>query len=625
MVQTQIPCQYTDCQFVAEHASEAVALAIFGSHVVTHQQPATTRAPAKQKLPPIERPHIKQDVTDEDWASFIIEWRRFKRCTDIPAGQEADQLFDCCERGLGRLLIKENPDIIAAGEDELLVALKRMAVIKIATSVRRAKLLASKQDHGESIREFYANVKAQASTCDFNVKCVHTCCVNRPKTDYTALVIKDILVSGIADNEIRKDVLGWPELDAKSDKEVFAFVEDKETAKKAWSGEAAGAAGISAYKKPANSVESEAKKKLAMKGKCSKCNTHISLYTRYRSGRLNSVPFHMCYKCFKVSNKGDNIEDVPSIGRKISPDGGSESGAITSFIGAIDSKATLQQTPSSQTKPTDSDGSTKDKIKCVALDHHIFTTDGWQKATTLTHPTLRLRITTCSEDYKELGVPRARIAPKYIDVVADSGAQSSLWSRKEFLKSGFSMKDLIGVHHAMEAANTAPINIDGAIILRLTGCSESGDEVEAAVMTYISPDAKRFYLSREAMMQLGVISRSFPQIGASHTTDISCNAITTEEKPYMSKTTLTTDCSCLKREPPPGRPTQFPFECIPSNCGKMKAWLLDRYASSSLNKCPHQVLPAMEGPPIEFHIYPQRQTSDNPHSSSGALTLARAS
>jgi hypothetical protein len=36
----------------------------------------------------------------------------------------------------------------------------------------------------------------------------------------------------------------------------------------------------------------------------------------------------------------------------------------------------------------------------------------------------------------------------------------------------------------------------------------------------------------------------------------------------------------------------------------MKNWLLNRYASSSFNKCPHQILPVMEGPPIQFDIDP---------------------
>uniref|UniRef100_A0A672GST9 Reverse transcriptase/retrotransposon-derived protein RNase H-like domain-containing protein n=1 Tax=Salarias fasciatus TaxID=181472 RepID=A0A672GST9_SALFA len=36
----------------------------------------------------------------------------------------------------------------------------------------------------------------------------------------------------------------------------------------------------------------------------------------------------------------------------------------------------------------------------------------------------------------------------------------------------------------------------------------------------------------------------------------------------------------------------------------MKDWLLQRYASSTFNTCPHRALPCMEGPPIEMHVDP---------------------
>ena len=136
-------------------------------------------------------------------------WKSFKRCTEIPNGQEADQLFDCCDKTLGRLILKENPEVIESEEEELLQALKRMAVIKIAACVRRTWLLTLKQDHGQSIREFYANVKAQAATCDFSVKCTQTCCNGKPAVDYTSLGVKDIIICGLSDMEIRKDVLEW--------------------------------------------------------------------------------------------------------------------------------------------------------------------------------------------------------------------------------------------------------------------------------------------------------------------------------------------------------------------------------------------------------------------------------
>ena len=45
--------------------------------------------------------------------------------------------------------------------------------------------------------------------------------------DYTPMVVKDILISGIEDSEIRKDVLGMTDLDTKSDKDIVKFVEEK--------------------------------------------------------------------------------------------------------------------------------------------------------------------------------------------------------------------------------------------------------------------------------------------------------------------------------------------------------------------------------------------------------------
>ena len=149
---------------MADNASEAIAIVMFNSHIISHQQPVRAdNGPAKQKTAPIQRPEIKQDISDEDWATLVAEWGNFKRCTDIPPGFVADQLFQCCERGLARLILRENPAIIAEGGDKLLEAIQQMAVIKVATSIRRTNLLAAKQDHGETFREFYANVKAVAS------------------------------------------------------------------------------------------------------------------------------------------------------------------------------------------------------------------------------------------------------------------------------------------------------------------------------------------------------------------------------------------------------------------------------------------------------------------------------
>ena len=51
----------------------------------------------------------------------------------------------------------------------------------------------------------------------------------------------------------------------------------------------------------------------------------------------------------------------------------------------------------------------------------------------------------------------------------------------------------------------------------------------------------------------------------------------------------------------------MPFEATKDIVPKMKEWPFKRYASSSFNKCPHQVLPEMAGPPIKIHIDPKTE------------------
>ena len=100
-----ISCQFTGCTYRAENASEQVALAMYNSHQLTHQQSPSMR-PSSKKPPSIPRPEIKQDVNEEDWESVVSEWGNSKRYNDIPDDQIAIQLLACCEKGLSRLVVR---------------------------------------------------------------------------------------------------------------------------------------------------------------------------------------------------------------------------------------------------------------------------------------------------------------------------------------------------------------------------------------------------------------------------------------------------------------------------------------------------------------------------------------
>lgn len=297
----QIKCQVPECVYAAIGDTEAIAIAMLTNHNSTHLNPSGSahRRTNQPKPPQIARPEVKQDISAEDWYSFLEEWKRFKRITGLKEAEFSDQLFQCCERQLSRLLLKENPGIVEEGEKALIEAIQKMAVLQVAVSVRRTKLLATKQEPGQLFREFFANVRATASTCNYSVPCPHACCAaNSSTVDYTSRVVKDILIAGIADDDIRRDVLGHPQLDDKCDKDVVTFVEEKEMAKNAC--HATSRTEVNAMSTYRKNSKDDTKHKLTLKGKCSKCGTEIALYVRYRSGKMNKDPFEKCLKCFRI-------------------------------------------------------------------------------------------------------------------------------------------------------------------------------------------------------------------------------------------------------------------------------------------------------------------------------------
>ena len=242
----------------------------------------------------------------------------------------------------------------------------------------------------------------------------------------------------------------------------------------------------------------------------------------------------------------------------------------------------------------------------LELSHHIFTRDGWERANSLHHPTLNVEVSTSIDDYNALGYQFIPMTPKSVEVVADTGAQSCLWSRKAFLRCGFSLADLIPVNHNMKAANSAPIEIDGAILLRLSGQSTGGEPWQARVMVYISPQANSFFLSKEAMVQLGIIPPSFPSIGSTTTSNVAASR--TNSTPTGDTSCPTSrfpgiaECGCPIRTLGPDLPQRLPFEPTEENIPAMKAYLLKEYASSVFNQCPHQELPSIDAPAMKFHV-----------------------
>ena len=516
--------------------------------------------------------------------------KTIKKTCGIQQSVETGELFECCSTELGDDIIRENRKLLEGTEKDLLAAIKRLAIIPVAKTVRRSDVLQMRQDHDEAVRAFYARVKGKADTCAYVVKCTHSNCGQQ--VDYTNEVIKDMLVTGLSDAEIRRDVLGWPDLDAKTAVETVTFIESKEMARNALLHSNSGSMNaLSNYRKHKKIVDKDdgIDKKTAT-GKCPSCGKDYRLFIFFKkSKKFNEKPFPTCFDCSKRSKNLKTDGEVP---------GGGEASALFSSIGAISEElpddshseeATTQQSDVVVISTNTTHGKVIAGLQNMTFDRIL----GWKRAQKLSHPRLRLRAIIEKTDYIDLGLNYISITPFYIDVVTDSGAQSCVWSMKGFILSGFKTSDLIPVKHSMAAANKLPIKIVGAILLRLSGKDDHGRTHECAVMVYISPDVEDFFLSEDAMKQLAIIPKDFPRIGAAKQTqtiqDVAANIANLTLEPQKD----TCPAGCIKRTPTPGLPACLPFPAIPENVTKFEEYCKSTYASSVFNKCPHQPLPEM--------------------------------
>ena len=114
---------------------------------------------------------------------------------------------------------------------DLLLAMQRLAVTPVSISVLsvlRSELLAMHQMCGEQFRAFAARVRKKAGTCSFSTDCCGL------KVDYTDHVIRDTLLNGIVDEDIRRDLLGTADILTSPINTVIGLVENKEIARNQW-------------------------------------------------------------------------------------------------------------------------------------------------------------------------------------------------------------------------------------------------------------------------------------------------------------------------------------------------------------------------------------------------------
>ena len=290
-------------------------------------------------------------------------------------------------------------------------------------------------------------------------------------------IIKDVLVAGLSDPDIKREVLGWADLDKKTTGETVMFIEGKEMARTAMGLSASSIAANSSYKKAMKTDEKkEPPPDFKKTAKCPHCKETFLLFKKFASGKHSKKAFESCGDCFKKLK--EKKEDV----------NGMEIGGINNREVRINDHLTVAVTCTGSPKHPGR--------QSVVLGHHIFDSDKWSTLKNESHPSLRLAVSVEESDYAAFGMKSPKITSHEADVVTDTGAQACLLPRKDLHKYGLMRSDLLKVKHTLHAANRTPITIDGALLLRLHGHDDQGTIHSCGIMAYVSPEANSFCQSK---------------------------------------------------------------------------------------------------------------------------------
>ena len=297
-----VECSVPDCTFATADVSEALAIALITNHDLAYRAPAPTAPPAPTTTsgPKLERPKVNIGVTIEEWNVFTRRWEVFKSGSGI---NDASAPSQCAGPELGDSLLKANPNAASENLTELLAAMRSLAIIPVATCVLRTELLQLQQERDEPFRTFTAKVRGKAETCSYTTSC--TCGAS---VDYTHHVI----LNGLYDSDIRREVLGIAGILEKPVNEVIASVETKEMARNALPSPSLSA--VSSFVKqqtsPPTHTPTPSQADRAKEATCPGCHITFKIFTEGARG-WNEKPHQTCIDCYRANRRKKRHQRQP--------------------------------------------------------------------------------------------------------------------------------------------------------------------------------------------------------------------------------------------------------------------------------------------------------------------------
>ena len=229
-----MPCSYPGCTFETGLMSEKMIEVSMNNHTTAHSNPPKQQdvdAYQSSKSEKVKRPSISMGCILEDYAYFSSRWTRFKKLSKIPKADIASQLLECCDESLQRDLFRVHDCFEDKDEAFVMSMIKQHAVNRENVVLAIVTHLQMRQDRDEPIRNYAARLKGQANSCKYTIKNKCSICDHESYINYSEEMVRHVLASGLADNEIQIDLLGNADQEMPLD-QIINFIEAKEVGKK---------------------------------------------------------------------------------------------------------------------------------------------------------------------------------------------------------------------------------------------------------------------------------------------------------------------------------------------------------------------------------------------------------
>ena len=176
-------------------------------------------------------------------------------------------------------------------------------------------------------------------------------------------------------------------------------------------------------------------------------------------------------------------------------------------------------------------------------------------------------------------------------------------------KLGIKRTDLLSTNVDLYVADKRKLTILGVVPVVITAKKAfSMETVQTHEFMYVVEELRATFISKEKLQAMGAISEEFPQVSAheesklvSRLTDQQQAVLETIQR--LGEQSELAPCGCSARVSAPPPPA-LPFQAMDFNREGLKEYLLSYHKASTFNVCPHQPLPLMQGPPLEFKLKP---------------------